>query len=82
MTTNLESIDGAAPATGGHGRRTQTEELPRLIGGVTYVSRLDDTHLHWAVEADDEEKHNAGVHPEAPLTSPERTTSCSRSSSR
>ena len=50
MSTVIKSIDVDIPASTVFEQWTRFEELPRFMGGVVAVQRLDDRHLHWRAQ--------------------------------
>ena len=50
MATVVESIDVSVPVSTAYNQWTQFEEFPRFMEGVTSITQIDDTHLHWAAE--------------------------------
>jgi YD repeat-containing protein len=50
MSTVIKSIDVDIPASTAFEQWTRFEELPRFMGGVVAVQRLDDRHLHWRAQ--------------------------------
>ncbi|HEY8543888.1 MAG TPA: SRPBCC family protein [Acidimicrobiales bacterium] len=57
MSTIQESVDVRVPVRAAYDQWTQFEEFPRFMEGVTSVTQVDDTHLHWVADID-------GVHRE------------------
>ncbi len=45
-----QSIDVNVPVSTAYNQWTQFEEFPRFMEGVKEVRQLDDAHLHWVVE--------------------------------
>ena len=50
MASVVESIDVKVPLSTTYNQWTQFEEFPQFMEGVTSVTQIDDTHLHWAAE--------------------------------
>jgi uncharacterized membrane protein len=50
MSTVQQSIEVDVPLHTAYNQWTQFEEFPRFMEGVTSVTQLDDTKLHWVVE--------------------------------
>ena len=57
MSTIQESVDVRVPVRAAYDQWTQFEDFPRFMEGVTSVTQVDDTHLHWVADID-------GVHRE------------------
>jgi uncharacterized membrane protein len=51
-----QSIDVNVPVSTAYNQWTQFEEFPQFMEGVKEVRQLDDAHLHWVVE------HNNQTH--------------------
>ncbi len=45
-----QSIDVNVPVSTAYNQWTQFEEFPKFMEGVKEVRQLDDSHLHWVVE--------------------------------
>jgi uncharacterized membrane protein len=50
MSTVIKSIDVDIPVSTAFEEWTRFEELPRFLGGVVAVQRLDDRYLHWRAQ--------------------------------
>ncbi|MGJ0535117.1 MAG: SRPBCC family protein [Methylocystis sp.] len=50
MSTVQKSIDINAPVSSVYNQWTQFEDFPAFMEGVTEVTQLDDSHLHWCAE--------------------------------
>jgi uncharacterized membrane protein len=50
MASVVESIDVKMPLSTTYNQWTQFEEFPQFMDGVTSVTQIDDTHLHWAAD--------------------------------
>ena len=51
MTTKIEkSIQVDVPVSAAYNQWTQFEEVPQFMGGVSQVTQLSDTTLHWVAE--------------------------------
>ena len=51
MTTKIEkSIQVDVPVSAAYNQWTQFEEFPQFMGGVSQVTQLSDTTLHWVAE--------------------------------
>jgi uncharacterized membrane protein len=50
MASVVESIDVKVPLSTTYNQWTQFEEFPQFMEGVTSVTQIDDTHLHWAAD--------------------------------
>ncbi len=50
MPTIEQSIELSVPVSTAYNQWTQFEQFPEFMDGVTEVSQLDDTHLHWVAE--------------------------------
>src|SRR4051812_7558582 len=51
MTVLRETIEVGAPVADVYAQWTELEELPQLVGDVTAIEQLDDTHLRYTVRA-------------------------------
>lgn len=50
MSTVQKSIDINAPVSSVYNQWTQFEDFPAFMEGVTQVTQLDDSHLHWCAK--------------------------------
>jgi uncharacterized membrane protein len=50
MASVVESIDVKVPVSTAYNQWTQFEDFPRFMDGVTTVTQIDDTHVHWVAE--------------------------------
>ena len=50
MPTIEKSIQVNVPLTAAYNQWTQFEEFPMFMEGITEVSQIDDTHLHWCAD--------------------------------
>lgn len=50
MSTVIKSIDVDIPVSTAFEEWARFEELPRFLGGVVSVQRLDDRYLHWRAQ--------------------------------
>jgi len=50
MASVVSSIDVKVPVSTVYNQWTQFESFPQFMEGVTSVTQVDDTHLHWVAE--------------------------------
>jgi uncharacterized membrane protein len=50
MASVVESNDVKVPVSTAYNQWTQFEDFPRFMDGVTTVTQIDDTHVHWVAE--------------------------------
>jgi uncharacterized membrane protein len=50
MSAVEASVEVEAPLRTTYNQWTQFEEFPQFMDGVTSVTQLDDTHLHWVAD--------------------------------